>query len=136
MNPASLVAYRAFSDTVGKIAFLVITVLAARRLTPEEFGVFALGTTLGWMTAVATDFGMQMHLAREIARRPHAAGNSEKRPRTGHEREKILQARYCRSASFTRSPCDTSSREGPAVATRDSVATWTNGSPRQFSPTK
>lgn len=67
---AALIAYRAFSDVAGKGAFLAVTVLAARRLSGEEFGVFALGTTLGWMVAVGTDFGIQAHLGREVARRP------------------------------------------------------------------
>ncbi len=52
----------------------VITVVAARQLPPRSFGVFALGTTIGWLLAVAGDFGMQMHLARAAARAPqHAA---------------------------------------------------------------
>jgi O-antigen/teichoic acid export membrane protein len=65
-----LVVYRAFSDVAGKLAFFLVTVLAARRLSREGFGVFALGTTVGWIAAVASDFGMQMHLARMVARRP------------------------------------------------------------------
>ena len=70
---AALVAYRAFSDVAGKGAFFLVTVLAARRLSQDNFGIFSLGTTFGWMAAVATDFGIQLHLARAIARRPDEA---------------------------------------------------------------
>jgi len=48
----------------------VIVVVAARRLTPESFGVFSLGSTLGWLVAVASDCGIQLHLARAVARQP------------------------------------------------------------------
>jgi O-antigen/teichoic acid export membrane protein len=64
------VAYRAFSDVAGKGAFFLVTVLAARLLDASSFGVFSLGTTLGWLVSVVTDFGIQLHLARELARRP------------------------------------------------------------------
>lgn len=70
---AALIAYRAFSDVAGKGAFFLVTVLAARRLSQDGFGIFSLGTTLGWMAAVATDFGIQLHLARTVARRPDEA---------------------------------------------------------------
>src|SRR5580693_5481135 len=70
---AALVAYRAFSDVAGKGAFFLVTVLAARRLSQAGFGIFSLGTTFGWMAAVATDFGIQLHLARAVARRPDEA---------------------------------------------------------------
>ena len=70
---AFLIAYKAFTDLAAKGALLVVTVLAARTLTAEEFGVFSLGTTLGWMAAVATDFGIQLHVARAVARRPDDA---------------------------------------------------------------
>jgi len=70
---ATLVAYRAFSDVAGKGAFFLVTVLAARRLSQSEFGVFSLGTTLGWMATVATDAGIQMHLARRVATAPEDA---------------------------------------------------------------
>jgi O-antigen/teichoic acid export membrane protein len=74
MRTAALVAYRAGSDAAGKTAFFVVTILAARRLTPEGFGVFAIGTTIGWIAVVAGDFGLQMHLARAVARAPAEAG--------------------------------------------------------------
>src|SRR5262245_19084847 len=67
---AVLFAYKAIADTAAKLALFVVTVIAARRLTPSAFGVFALGSTLGWMAAVAADFGMQLHLARAVARTP------------------------------------------------------------------
>jgi O-antigen/teichoic acid export membrane protein len=73
MTPAALVAYRTLSDVAGKAAFFAVTILAARRLSRDGFGVFAVGTTAGWMAAVASDFGMQMHLARAVARSPGAA---------------------------------------------------------------
>jgi O-antigen/teichoic acid export membrane protein len=75
MRTAALVAYRAASDVVGKAAFFVVTIVAARRLSSEGFGVFALGTTIGWMAVVASDLGLQMHLARVVAREPEAAGD-------------------------------------------------------------
>jgi O-antigen/teichoic acid export membrane protein len=74
MRTAALVAYRATSDVVGKAAFFVVTIVAARRLSAGDFGVFALGTTIGWMAVVASDFGLQLHLARAVARAPEAAG--------------------------------------------------------------
>lgn len=71
---AALIAYRAGTDLAGKAAFFVVTVVAARRLSHESFGVFALGTTIGWIAAVATDFGIQLHLARAVAQHPGQAG--------------------------------------------------------------
>src|SRR5262245_48238213 len=70
-----LVAYRAGSDVTAKAAFLVITVAAARRLSPGDSGVFAPGTTTGWVASVAADFGIQLHLARRVALRPAAAAS-------------------------------------------------------------
>jgi len=70
---ARLITYRTLSEVAGKAAFFAVTVLAARRLSREAFGIMSLGTTLGWMVAVATDFGMQMHLARAVALRPGEA---------------------------------------------------------------
>ena len=67
---AALVAYRAFSDIAGKGAFFLVTLFAARRLSQDAFGLFSLGTTVGWIAAVATDFGIQLHLARAVAQRP------------------------------------------------------------------
>jgi O-antigen/teichoic acid export membrane protein len=73
MKPLGLVAYRVVSDAIGKAAFLIITVLAARRLSQEEFGIFAIGTTIGWIGVVASDFGLQLHLARAVSATPAAA---------------------------------------------------------------
>ena len=72
-HAAALVVYRVVSDAVGKGATFFITILAARRLSQEAFGVFSLGSTVGWMSAVATDAGMQQHLARRVAQRPGEA---------------------------------------------------------------
>ena len=52
LSEAWLVAYKAFADLSGKGSIFVITVVAARVLTPEAFGLFGLGTTLGWLVAV------------------------------------------------------------------------------------
>jgi O-antigen/teichoic acid export membrane protein len=68
-----LISYKAFADFAGKGSLFIVTLVAARRLTPRAFGVFALGTTLGWMLGVATDFGIQLHLARAVARAPEDA---------------------------------------------------------------
>jgi O-antigen/teichoic acid export membrane protein len=70
---AALIAYKAFADLAGKGSLFLITLVAARRLSPWAFGVFALGSTLGWMLTVATDFGVQFHLARAVARSPAEA---------------------------------------------------------------
>ena len=67
---ALLIAYKAFADLAGKGSLFVIVILAARHLTPESFGVFSLGSTLGWLAAVVSDGGIQLHLARAVARRP------------------------------------------------------------------
>ena len=67
---ALLIAYKAFADLAGKGSLFVITIVAARRLSPESFGVFSLGSTLGWILAVVSDCGIQLHLARAVARRP------------------------------------------------------------------
>src|SRR5581483_9907154 len=72
-NMFQRVVYRALSDLSGKGAFFVVTVVAAHRLTQQDFGIFSVATTLGWMVGVATDFGMQLHLARTVARHPERA---------------------------------------------------------------
>lgn len=70
-----LIAYRMASDLIAKGAFLVLMMLAARRLAPEAFGLLALGTTLGWMIGVLTDGGLHVHVARTVARAaPEEAG--------------------------------------------------------------
>jgi O-antigen/teichoic acid export membrane protein len=70
-----LVAFRAGSDLAAKAAFFVVVVLAARRLSHDAFGTFSLGTTIGWIAAVASDFGIQLHAARAIAQDPSRAGH-------------------------------------------------------------
>jgi O-antigen/teichoic acid export membrane protein len=69
----ALIAYKAVADLAGKGSLLVITIVAARRLSPESFGVFAFGSTLGWIVAVVSDCGIQLHLARAVARAPAEA---------------------------------------------------------------
>jgi O-antigen/teichoic acid export membrane protein len=71
----ALVAYKTGADVAAKAALLVITVVAARRLSAGAFGLFAVGSTLGWILAVAADSGIQMHVARAIGRTPGAAAN-------------------------------------------------------------
>jgi len=70
---ALLVSYKAIADLAGKGVMFAITIVAARRLTSEEFGIFALASTLGWMLALVTDFGIQVHVARTVARSPQIA---------------------------------------------------------------
>ena len=65
---AWLVSYKAASDVAGKAAVLGLLVLAARTLSPANFGVLSLATTLGWMAAVASDFGLQLYLGRAVTR--------------------------------------------------------------------
>jgi O-antigen/teichoic acid export membrane protein len=72
-HDALLISYKAFADLAGKGALFAITIVAARRLSPPAFGVFSLGSTLGWIVAVGSDFGIQLHLARAVARRPQDA---------------------------------------------------------------
>ena len=67
---AKLIGYKAFADVAGKGSIFVITVVAARRLTADAFGVFSLASTVGWLLAVATDCGIQLHVARAVARAP------------------------------------------------------------------
>jgi O-antigen/teichoic acid export membrane protein len=75
LHAAFLISYKAFADLASKSALLLITIVAARTLSPQAFGVFALGSTLGWIVAVTTDFGIQLHLARAVARRPQDAAS-------------------------------------------------------------
>lgn len=69
----ALIGYRAVSDVLGKGAFLLVTLLAARRLPQDAFGVFSLGVTVGSIAAVATDFGIQLYTARAVAQHPQQA---------------------------------------------------------------
>jgi len=56
------------ADAGGKAVMLVITIVAARRLNADAFGVMAFAMATGWLLGVATDAGLSMHLARETAR--------------------------------------------------------------------
>jgi O-antigen/teichoic acid export membrane protein len=67
---APRIAFKAVADAGGKAVMLVITVVAARRLNADPFGVMAFAMATGWLLGVATDAGLSMHLARETARRP------------------------------------------------------------------
>ena len=51
---------------MGKAAVLGLLVLAARKLSPSNFGLLSVATTLGWMASVASDFGLQLYLGRAI----------------------------------------------------------------------
>ena len=64
------IVLKAAADAGGKAVTLAITVLAARTLNADAFGVMALAMATGWLLGVATDAGLAMHLARETARRP------------------------------------------------------------------
>ena len=67
---APRIAFKALADAGGKAVMLVITVVAARRLNADPFGVLAFAMATGWLLGVATDAGLSMHLARETARHP------------------------------------------------------------------
>ena len=67
---APRIAFKAVADAGGKAVMLVITVVAARRLNADPFGVMAFAMATGWLIGVATDAGLSMHLARETARHP------------------------------------------------------------------
>jgi len=73
LRPAFLITYKAAADLAAKGSLFVVTVVAARRLSAQAFGVFSLGSTLGWMAAVASDFGIQLHVARAVSRQPERA---------------------------------------------------------------
>ena len=64
------IAVKAAADIAGKAVTLIITIVAARRLNADPFGILAYAMATGWLLGVATDAGLSMHLAREIARKP------------------------------------------------------------------
>ena len=70
MKDALLVAFKCLADLAAKGSTFVITVLVARRLSQDVFGVFSIASTFGWLLAVVADFGIQLHLARTVARNP------------------------------------------------------------------
>ena len=59
---------KGFADAGGKAVTLVVTIVAARRLNADPFGVMAYAMATGWLFGVATDAGLSMYLARETAR--------------------------------------------------------------------
>lgn len=65
---AGPIALKGAADAAGKAVMLVITIVAARRLNADAFGVMAFAMATGWLLAVGTDAGLSMHLAREAAR--------------------------------------------------------------------
>ena len=77
---ARIASLKGAADVAGKAVTLVITILAARILNADAFGVMALAMATGWLLGVATDAGLSMHLARETAppvgRGSPAAGRS------------------------------------------------------------
>jgi O-antigen/teichoic acid export membrane protein len=73
LKRAALIAYRAGSDVAGKVALFVVTVVAARRLSQQAFGIFSIASVFGWMVGLATDFGIPLHVARAVAQRPRQA---------------------------------------------------------------
>ena len=66
-SSAGLIVYRALSDCAAKGSLFIVTILAARRLSPEAFGAFSIASTFGWILAVAADCGIQLHVARSVA---------------------------------------------------------------------
>ena len=62
------ITLKAFADAAGKAVTLIVTIVAARRLNADPFGVLAYAMATGWLLGVATDAGLSMHLARETAR--------------------------------------------------------------------
>jgi O-antigen/teichoic acid export membrane protein len=73
LKRAALIAYRAGSEIAGKVAMFAVTVVAARRLPQQAFGVFSLASVLGSIVGLATDFGIPLHVARAVAQRPYRA---------------------------------------------------------------
>ena len=62
------IAAKGAADMAGKAVTLIITIVAARRLNADPFGILAYAMATGWLAGVATDAGLSMHLARETAR--------------------------------------------------------------------
>jgi hypothetical protein len=48
------IAYKAAVDATAKAVMLVVTIVAARRLPRDAFGVLALAMTTGWLLGVAS----------------------------------------------------------------------------------
>ena len=73
MNRSTQIGYKVFSELVTRVISFAIVVLSVRLLVTEEFGVFSLAWTAGWMISLISDFGLQLFLTREVARRPSEA---------------------------------------------------------------
>lgn len=79
-RPAGLLTiYRVASDIAAKGAMFIVTIAAARTLERDDFGRFALASTLGWLVAIAADLGIQAHLARSVAQRSTEAASALRR---------------------------------------------------------
>lgn len=63
----SNVVLKTTADVVSKSVTLIVTVVAARVLSPSEFGVLALAMTTGWLLSVASDAGLPLFLAKQAA---------------------------------------------------------------------
>jgi O-antigen/teichoic acid export membrane protein len=59
------ILFKGVADAGGKAVTLVITIVAARQLNADPFGILAYAMATGWLLGVATDAGLSMHLARE-----------------------------------------------------------------------
>ncbi|MDA2926298.1 oligosaccharide flippase family protein [Acidobacteria bacterium AH-259-G07] len=75
MRRSALIGYKTFSEILVRAFSFLIVVLAARLLIKEEFGIFSLAWTAGWIISVSTDFGRQLFLAGQVARYPEKAWN-------------------------------------------------------------
>ena len=73
MNRSTQIGYKVFSEFMTRVVSFAIVVLSVRLLVTEEFGVFSLAWTAGWMISLVSDFGLQLFLTREVARRPSEA---------------------------------------------------------------
>jgi O-antigen/teichoic acid export membrane protein len=69
-----LIAYKLTADALSRGVTLLVFVVAARQLRPDELGVMALAMTAGWLLSVASDAGLPLDLARTVAR--HAAAGT------------------------------------------------------------
>ena len=75
------ILFKGAADAAGKAVTLILTIVAARQLNADPFGVMAYAMATGWLLGVATDTGLSMFLARETARlRGSAAARQADRP--------------------------------------------------------
>lgn len=66
---STLIAYKTLSELGVRACSFLIVILAVRLLSKQDFGIFSLAWTAGWVLSVATDLGLQLFLAREVALR-------------------------------------------------------------------